>query len=47
MLQYHNVATLGAKSWRAQYRKGQQGREDGKGKRGEKDEEGERIEESH
>ena len=45
--QYHNVTTLGTKSERAQYEKGQQGGEDRKGKKSGKDGEGERNRESH
>ena len=47
MHQCHDVATLGAKSGRAQYEKGQQDRKDGKDKKGRKDGKGEKSRESY
>ncbi len=45
--QHHDVATLGAKDGRAQYRKSQRDREDKKGKRSGKDEGDKRSGEGH
>ncbi len=47
MHQCHDVATLGAKSGKVQYGKGQQGGEDRKDKRGREDREGDRSREGH